>query len=264
MALMNRFPSADSLVCLELEELGAALLMEFREAQRYEKMQAGMYGGTSPNGIALSDILDPIKGQRNSVNWAIWPQVQLAVHEAWGWLACAGLIMKHPERNSSYIMTRRGAQLATEQDVADYHDHGVLPTGLLHPRIMTDVRSHFTPNQFDTAVFHAFREIEIVLREVVPGDPKRTGRELVKDAFNPTTGKLRNPDTEVPDSEREGEFALFNGAISTHKNPGSHRKLPLERAETARLVLFASHLLFLLDDRTSGLTNNIPSNSDVI
>lgn len=178
-----------------------------------------------------------------------WPKVKLAAMEAWGWLTTAGLIMPHPASPANCVLTRRGRDLRTEADVSRYRDDGVLPAGLLHPRIAEEVRVLFTRGHFSTAVFYAFRELEVAMRQAVQGEPQWTGQQVVRAAFNPTSGKLRNTDPEIPESEREAEFALFNGAISARKNPGSHRRVPTTRADAARLVMFASHLLFLVGER---------------
>jgi uncharacterized protein (TIGR02391 family) len=259
MSLTSRFSTYHDLISLEPEELGAVLLMLVQERQKADEHREKQLGPAAqrrpyPDGTSIQDLLSSMA--MDSPEWPtnLRSQVTLATHEAWEWLISAGLILAHPGfrpvgGHQRFLLSRRGAKLATEQDVADYRDNGLLPIGLLHPRIATDVRSHFLRKQYDTAVFHAFREVEIALRDAVPGDPKRTGQSVVRDAFNPTTGKLRNTDIEVPDSEREGEFDLFKGAIGTMKNPCSHRRLPLTRGETARLVLFASHLLYLVDER---------------
>lgn len=211
--------------------------------------------------MGLQEVLSSFDGLEVRLFEVFHPasNVTRAVCEAWAWLVSANLIVAHPDGSGRFILTKRGLGLPTEEAVIDHRDSGVLEVGLLHPRIAVEVHSLFTRKHLDTAVFHAFREVEIALREAVPGDPKRTGKEVVKDAFNPTTGRLRNTDAEVPDSEREGEFQLFSGAIGTHKNPGSHRRLPLSRAETVRLVLFASHLLFVVEDRRAGIAAEGPS-----
>lgn len=256
MPLTQRFPTYRDLVALEPEELGGVLLMELRATMEVANngliRDAGkVVGATWTAAVNVSTIFHPVEQHSDTPEWpkAAWSEVSMALMEAWYWLGTAGLIMEQPIGNGRYIPTRRGWTLTTEQDVTNYRDSGTLPVGLLHPRIASDASSLFRHRHYETAVFHAFREVEIAVREAVPGESKRTGKEVVKDAFAPNTGRLRNADTDIPDSERDGEFALFSGAIGCLKNPGSHSRLPMGGAEAARLILFASHLLFLVDAR---------------
>ena len=48
---------------------------------------------------------------------------------------------------------------------------------------------------------------------------------------------------------REAVAAMFAGAIGHAKNPPSHRDVKMNRQTAARLVVFASHLLDVVDTR---------------
>jgi uncharacterized protein (TIGR02391 family) len=275
MSLTTRFPSFRELISLEPEELGPAILIEIKAATvaPFGLVATRLVGGGVsdlrwPEGIGLDAILAPFE-RENTTAWpgSVRPQVRMAVLEACGWLLSAGLIIphpqggysqssnlqggysqgSHPQGGPSYILTRRGAKLASEQDVADYRDNGILPTGLLHPRIASDVRSHFLHGHYDTAVFHAFRELEIAIREASCAGAHLIGDKLVRFAFDQKDGPLRDP--QKVDSERQAEANLIAGAIGCLKNPGSHRRTGTERGEAARLVIFSSHLLYLVDER---------------
>jgi hypothetical protein len=54
--------------------------------------------------------------------------------------------------------------------------------------------------------------------------------------------------TVVP-AEREAEMQLFAGAIGHAKNPPSHRDVAFTAQEAARLIIFASHLLDIVEQR---------------
>jgi len=257
VSLSRRFSTYRELVALAPEELGGALLMELRAVMEAAKTGLVWDGDRVVwalwlGAVNLDTILQSLEQQLDTPEWpkAVWSEVNMSALEAWLWLETTGLIMEQPIKNGRYIPTRRGWKLGSERDLANYRNSGILPVGLLHPWIASEVSSLFMHGHLDTAVFHAFREVEIALRRAVPGEPKRTGREVVRDAFNPTNGKLRNIKADVTDSERDGEFALFSGAIGCLKNPGSHSRVPLFREDAARLVLFASHLLSLVEERT--------------
>jgi hypothetical protein len=54
-------------------------------------------------------------------------------------------------------------------------------------------------------------------------------------------------------SERQAMSALFAGAIGAAKNPSSHRNVEMSRTEAARLILFASYLMSIVDERVAVL-----------
>jgi hypothetical protein len=54
-------------------------------------------------------------------------------------------------------------------------------------------------------------------------------------------------DATVPVAEQEGLSNLFTGAIAVYKNPQSHRNVPTEAIDAAEVIIFASHLLRIVD-----------------
>jgi hypothetical protein len=71
----------------------------------------------------------------------------------------------------------------------------------------------------------------------------------MRTAFHPETGPLS--DMTLVTAERDSEMQLFAAASGHAKNPPSHRDVNLTRLEAARLIVFASHLLAIVEQRAS-------------
>lgn len=255
MTFLSATPTRNAVVSLEPEELGAVLLMRVRAAQANEEFDGSRnrmpptLNRPLPTGIRLTDILPTYENLEVGLREPFNPpsDVTRALYEAWAWLHSAGLILAHPDGSGRCILTKRGSKLATEQDVADHRERGILPIGLLHPSIMSTVYDLFVRRLYELAVFHAFKRVEIAMREAVDAPAHLTGEKVARMAFDQNTGLLR--DQSKVDSERQAEANMISGIIGCLKNPSSHREVETERSEATRLVMFASHLLFLVDSR---------------
>jgi uncharacterized protein (TIGR02391 family) len=125
-----------------------------------------------------------------------------------------------------------------------------LPKDLIHPSIREEVWLQASLGQWATAVFIAFRQVEETVRAAGGYSPNNVGVSLMRDAFHKDNGPLTNKGD--PLAEREALSSLFAGAIGSYKNPHSHRKVAgLEATEAREIVMLASHLLRIVEDRTS-------------
>jgi uncharacterized protein (TIGR02391 family) len=105
----------------------------------------------------------------------------------------------------------------------------------------------FIRGEYDTAVFQAFKEVEVAVRGAGDHTPTDLGTDLMRKAFHPNGGPLT--DKSVPTAERQALSDLFAGAIGSYKNPHSHRHVPITAEEAVEMIMLASHLLCIVDIR---------------
>jgi uncharacterized protein (TIGR02391 family) len=178
--------------------------------------------------------------------------VKLVLIEAWSWLLGEGFLVRHPHHDW-FMLSRRAKRLESREDFAAYRKANLFPKGQLHPLIATRVYPAFLRGEYDTAVFEAFREVEVSVRRAGRFQSDLVGKELMRQAFRPANPN--NPDvppgpltdTTLPVAEQEGMASLFAGAIGLYKNPQSHRNVPTEAIDAAEVIVFASHLLRMVD-----------------
>lgn len=131
--------------------------------------------------------------------------------------------------------------------VEAYRKANLLPQKLLHPTIAQKVWATFLRGDYDTAVFQAFKEVEVAVRDASKLPDTEIGAPLMRRAFQAGSGPLT--DTSRPTAEQEAVAHLFSGAIGSYKNPHSHRSLTIEATEAVEMIVLASHLLGIVDKR---------------
>lgn len=103
----------------------------------------------------------------------------------------------------------------------------------------------FRDNHYESAVFNAFKQIEIIIREKTGLD--LYGANLIKTAFGPTNGVLR--DSNLVSSEQTAQMELFSGALCSIKNPESHKNINYSKQEAIELLNLANYLLRILKNK---------------
>ena len=123
----------------------------------------------------------------------------------------------------------------------------LLPKPQLHPVIIQKALPIFEKGLYDSAVFEAFKQVEIAVRKAGDYTDADLGTDLMRRAFHVDTGKLT--DQSQHHAEKQARSDMFAGAIGSYKNPGSHRAVEVTMEEATEVIIVASHLLRIVDSR---------------
>ena len=134
-----------------------------------------------------------------------------------------------------------------QENEVDRSQADFLPKCQLHPIIAEKVRSNFLQGDYDTAVFQAFKQVEVAVRNAGNYEETDIGVPLMRKAFHTDTGNLTNPNQQP--AEKEAIAHLFAGAIGYCKNPSSHRDVDITAKEAIEIIIFANHLLRIVYSR---------------
>lgn len=174
--------------------------------------------------------------------------VGVACSSAWSWLEANGFIARHPEQDNDWFLpTRKGETLRNHIDLRKFLTSEQLPEVFLHPDLRVHVRPLYFQSRFETAVFEAFKTLEVAIRDAAKLGHDLVGVSLASRAFHPDDGPLTNQSTDR--GERVALMNLMTGALGSYKNPSSHRRVEIEAKEARDMIFIASHLLKIIDAR---------------
>ena len=238
VSIYSLVSSAQTMLELPLEELASVLMEHLNSLPPSDQQQLNRY-----NFSIDTHTIEKYPRDRQE-------ELMPALMEAWDWLARAGfLVPKSGSQGEWVVISRRGRQLRTRDDlVHSYRQENCLPHQLLHPRIKQKVWSSFLSGNYGTAVFEAFKEVEVEVRKAARFADECIGVDLMRKAFQ-EGGPLA--DATAPEAEQLALAHLFAGAIGFYKNPHSHRSVTIESTEAAEMLVLASHLLGIVDKRSS-------------
>ncbi|HSS21245.1 MAG TPA: TIGR02391 family protein [Pyrinomonadaceae bacterium] len=227
-------PDPQILMALEPEELAGVLIEEFNKMSLQQLNQ--LHRDNLMNDISRDDGF-PLSLRQDIAGAAM---------EAWTWLEREGLVIPRPGSTGS-IISRRGKQIKDKSALQAYRRANLLPKEILHPLVIQKVSAAFLRGEYDTAVFIAFREVEVAVREAGAFSANDFGVALMEEAFKPSVGALT--DSSETEPEQLALRKLYAGAIGYYKNPGSHQNVAIDPAEAVELICFASRLMKIVDDR---------------
>jgi len=238
------FPSPEVVLQLNPEELAIPLLkclIYLEKANRGNDLVRENFFGLC--------LHEKFGGEQNT-------KVAQAITEAWLWLEREIMIAPRPQPGAGRIIyvTERGKKLSEQSDVQTYIRSNLMPRGVLDPHLASKVQPLFIRGDYDTAVFQAFKEVEVRVRKLASLPITLVGYELMRTAFHPENGKLT--DLVQVKAERQSTADLFAGAIGLFKNPSSHREVDWEDPqECTELIYLANHLLRIAEKHAGPISD---------
>lgn len=188
--LVARIPSAEELLTFSPSQLDGVLLMCI----------AGWANSTDPI-VAKYVYEDEIVGLYPVGVKATYQQriaIDSVLMEAWQRLLQSGLPGQAPRMMT---LTERGRDAVGSVKFEEIVVRQMLRREMLHAELRGSVYDNFASGNYDTSVRDAFVQVEIVVRETANLSATLVGVKLMREAFNPNTGKLT--DMALPMSERE-------------------------------------------------------------
>ena len=175
--------------------------------------------------------------------------------DAWAWLEAHALIgrsSKNPQGGWCRVTSAGKALLEDPKALSKVWADDRL-AGELHPAL-SSARSNFALGDYETASFSAMKAVEVEVRRVAGLSNELIGVPLMRKAFSPKDGILRDPGAEG--GEQQAIADLFAGAIGAYKNPASHRTVRFDNAIEAAEVLQLADLLLRVVQRAADRINS--------
>jgi uncharacterized protein (TIGR02391 family) len=150
-------------------------------------------------------------------------------------------------RNGYMVLTQKGRATTERTDFERIRVRGLLREEMLHPLLRGKIYGYFAGDDLGTAVFEAFKTVEIEVRSAGGYPEKEMGKTLMFKAFA-VGGPLSKPADDKQDCDALS--GLFAGALSRFRNPGAHTNRTFaDVLEAMEELMLGSRLLRIVDDR---------------
>jgi uncharacterized protein (TIGR02391 family) len=217
------------------------------------------------NRNSLAESLFPVPALfswegRNGIKYELWNPINKAGRDAFALLERWELIEPADDKlpfwpdprqgsdmNGRMVLTEKGKATTERTDFERIRIRGFLREEMLHPLLQGKVYSYFADNDLGTAVFEAFKTVEIEVRGAGHYAEKEVGKTLMFKAF-----ALGGPLAKSGDDKTDCETlaGLFAGALSRFRNRGAHTNRTFQDVlEAMEELMFASRLLRIVDER---------------
>jgi hypothetical protein len=205
---------------------------------------------TAPRGPILRSklrvndrILQHADDRARSVAIIVDQAVPRARHD-WRGLDEAGYI-EEPDpdngKNGFRVPSAQGRSAHAATDFRGIRMRSKYTRDMFHPALPDPAWNAFTVGDYDTAIFEAFKSLEVAVRTKGNFGGADFGAPLMKRAFDPDTGPLR--DKAALRGRRVARCELFTGAFGEIRNPKGHNDATITDAVVAAEELMAAGVL---------------------
>lgn len=210
---MTLFPTPDALLAASEIELERALLRHVLDV-----MQDPMRRMATRDGI-VNELFS-----LGGYDYAKKVPVQKAISRAWKALEADDLI-EEPDpdngRNGYRVVSPKGRRASAEVDFGAARVRARFTRAMFHASLPDAAWNAFRAGDYDTAVFEAFKALEVAVRTKGKFPDTDFGKTLMTKAFDPQSGPLR--DKAAPLGRRQARQSLFEGVLGELRNPKAHR-----------------------------------------
>jgi uncharacterized protein (TIGR02391 family) len=233
--IIAQYPTVEQLLAAPVREIERILL-------RYvvEYCADGMHPMVTRDAIS-NGLFDTNGYPYNAQARAEVPRV---IGRAWKGLEDAGFI-EEPDpangKNGYRVPSASGKNAHAEADYEGARMRSKFTREMFHPALPDSAWNAFTVGDYDTAVFEAFKSLEVAVRAKGGFLSTDFGAALMKKAFDPDTGPLR--DKAAPRPRQKARCELFTGAFGEIRNPKGHNDPTITDALVAAEELMAAGVL---------------------
>jgi uncharacterized protein (TIGR02391 family) len=150
-------------------------------------------------------------------------EVARVIGRAWKALDDAGFI-EEPDpangKNGYRVPSAAGKSAFAATDYSGVRMRSKFSRDMFHPELPDAAWNAFSVGDYDTAVFEAFKSLEVAVRSKCGFNTTEFGAALMKKAFDHDTDPLRDP--RAPRARRKARCDLFTGAFGEIRNPKGH------------------------------------------